>query len=346
MVYDVVIIGAGQAGLSIGYFLQKSNLSFIILDKSTEAGEVWRERYDSLTLFTPHFYSSLPGLKLNDNKNTYPTKDEISLYLKQYKEKFNLPVQLNTFVQQLLKGKNCFEISTNQGDYTAKNVIVATGPFQTALIPEISKTISDHIFQLHSSEYKNPMQLKKGPVLVVGGGNSGAQIAAELSNERDVYLSIGHKLKFLPLNIGEKSIFWYFDKMGIYRANTDSIIGKFIKKQNDPIFGIELKNLIRNNLVKLKPRAISVDDDSIIFLDKSELKVSNIIWATGFKPNYEWINLSLDFAENGLPIHKRGITSVEGLYFLGLPWQSSRGSALIQGAGRDAEYLYHCILSS
>lgn len=346
MVYDVIVIGAGQAGLSIGYFLKKSNLSFIILDKSIEVGEVWKDRYDSLTLFTPHYYSSLPGLKLDDNKNTYPTKDEISLYLKRYKEKFDLPVKLDTYVQQLLKGKTCFEISTNQGKYMAQNVIVSTGPFQTPLIPELSKIIPNHIFQLHSSEYKNPMQLKKGPVLVVGGGNSGAQIAAELSNKRDVFLSVGHKMKFLPLNIGDKSIFWYFDKMGIYRANLDSIIGKYIKKQNDPIFGLELKNLIRNNLVKLKPRVISVENGSITFLDKSELKVSNIIWATGFKPNFEWINSSLEFEENGLPIHKRGITSVEGLYFLGLPWQYSRGSALIQGVGKDAEYLYHYILSS
>lgn len=344
MVYDVIVIGAGQAGLSMGYYLKQTNLSFIILDKAKEIGEVWKNRYDSLTLFTPRSYSSLPGLKMEGNQNQYPNKDEVAIYLNQYANNYSLPVQLNTVVERVTKTDNEFNVITNKETLGARKVIIATGPFQNPFIPEFSKELSKNIYQVHSSHYKNPNQLNEGSVLVVGGGNSGAQIAVEVSKDRETYFSVSHKMKFLPQDIGNKSIFWYFDKLGIYRANVHSKIGQFLKNQNDPIFGFELKFKLRKEKIKLKPRTTSLVKDTIVFNDGSKVKVNNVIWATGFKSDYRWIDIPNLINENGYPIQERGITKIDGLYFLGLAWQSSRGSALIQGVGGDAAYLFQDII--
>ncbi|CAK6471646.1 putative oxidoreductase CzcO [Peribacillus frigoritolerans] len=344
MIYDVIVIGAGQAGLSMGYYLNSTDLSFLILDKGKEVGEVWRKRYDSLTLFTPRFCSSLPGLTLDGNHNTYPAKDEIAEYLSSYAKRFSLPIKHNTYVQKLTQLKNEFEILTDQGVLTARNVVIATGPFQTPFFPEFSKVLSENTYQVHSSDYKNSMQLKDGSVLVVGGGNSGAQIAVELSKERKVYLSVGQKMKFLPQDFGNKSIFWWFDKLGILNVNVKSKVGKVLKKQRDPIFGFELKSLLKSGSISLKPRTTSIYKDNFIFNDGSELNVNNVIWSTGFKSDYCWINIPKLLNEKDFPLHERGITSINGLYFLGLPWQYHRGSALLQGVGKDAEYLFQQIV--
>ncbi|WP_428909986.1 flavin-containing monooxygenase [Niallia sp. Krafla_26] len=339
MKYDVIIIGAGQAGLSMGYYLKKTNVSFLILDQANEIGETWRNRYDSLTLFTPRTYSSLPGLKMEGDPNGYPTKDEVAQYLEQYGNMFSLPIQLKTTVTRLSQTDNGFHVMTDNGEFIAKKVVVATGPFQHPSLPPFSKELSNQVYQVHSSQYKNPNQLNEGSVLVVGGGNSGAQIAVEVSKKRDTYFSVSHKMKFLPQDVGSKSIFWYFDKLGVYRANVHSTVGQFLKKQHDPIFGFQLKSQLKSGRITLKPRTTSFLDDRFIFDDGSEVKVNNVIWATGFQSDYRWIDIPSFMIENGFPHHERGITRIDGLYFLGLAWQSSRESALIQGVGADARYL-------
>ncbi|MFB3161956.1 NAD(P)/FAD-dependent oxidoreductase [Neobacillus sp. 179-J 1A1 HS] len=338
MFYDVIVIGAGQAGLAMGYYLKQAKLSFLILDKGSAIGESWKNRYDSLTLFTPRSYSSLPGLALKGEESIYPTKDVISDYLSLYANTFSLPIQLNTAIKRLDKEEH-FTLYTTQGEYHCKNVIIATGPFQEPFIPEFSHLLSENILQVHSSMYKNPSQLQEGTTLVVGGGNSGAQIAVELSYNKEVYLSVGHQMRFLPQDIGNKNIFWWFDKLGIYKANVHSRVGQFIKNQPDPIFGFELRSQIKRGKVMLKHRVTSADNNQLHFDDGSSIEVSNIIWSTGFKSDYSWINIPFVVDEKGLPIHQRGVTNIKGLFFLGLVWQNSRGSALLQGVGMDAKYL-------
>ncbi|MBH9965658.1 MULTISPECIES: flavin-containing monooxygenase [Bacillaceae] len=338
MKYDVIIIGGGQAGLSMGYYLKKSSLSYLILDELSEIGEVWKNRYDSLQLFTPSYFSSLPGFNLDSD--SYPTKDDVADYLKQYVKRFSLPLQMNTKVNRLFLINGEFVIETNQGSIKANNVVVATGPFQKPYIPDFSSLMSKEVLQIHSSEYKNPSQLKPGTALVVGGGNSGAQIADELSKDRKVFLSVGHKMVFLPQDVGNKSIFWYLDKLGVYKASHNSLFGKMLKKRPDPIFGYRLKRLIKNGTITLKPRAISSEKNLILFEDKTQIKVDNVVWATGYKPDYNWIELNEIFNDKGFPTHNRGVTSQKGLFFLGLPWQHNRSSVLIQGVGEDASYIY------
>lgn len=344
--YETIIIGAGQAGISIGYYLKKTSKKFLILDKSSEIGESWKERYDSLVLFTPRMYSSLPGMEMAGDKHGFPNKNEIALYLKTYVQKYELPIKLNTEVTSVSKKSNYYQVGTNKEEFLTKNLIIATGPFQTPNIPTFSKKISDKIFQIHSSEYKNPSQLADGNVLVVGGGNSGAQIAVELSKQRKTFLSHSKNFKFLPLIFNKKSIFWWFDRFGILKANHSSLIGKIMQKNGDPIFGYELKHEIKKNNVVLKERAIDVQDDKIIFNDFSALTFNNIIWATGFKYQLPWLNIQELYDKDGKLIHDRGKTSIDGLYFIGLPWQYRRGSALLQGVGYDAEYIVNNLMSN
>ncbi|CAN2248141.1 putative flavin containing monooxygenase [Bacillus subtilis] len=337
--YDTIVIGAGQAGISIGYYLKQSEQKFIILDKSHEVGESWKDRYDSLVLFTSRMYSSLPGMHLEGEKHGFPSKNEIVAYLKKYVEKFDIPIQLQTDVISVLKSKNHFLIQTNQGEYQTKNLVIASGPFHTPNIPSISKDLANNINQLHSSQYKNSKQLASGNVLVVGGGNSGAQIAVELSKERLTYLACSNKLVYFPLLIGKRSIFWWFDKLGVLNASHTSILGKFIQKKGDPIFGYDLKHAIKWKEIILKKRVIAGKQNEIIFKDSSTLEVNNIIWATGFRNPLCWLKIKGVLDKEDRIIHHRGVSPVEGLYFIGLPWQHRRGSALLQGVGKDAEYI-------
>ena len=337
--YDAVVIGAGQAGLAIGFYLKQAKQSFLLIDKAKEIGESWINRYDSLTLFTPRANSELPDFKMKGPRQEYPSKDEVADYLAKFASYHSLPTQLNTTVTNVTKVEHGFKIETSKEVILAKNIVIATGPFQEPSIPYFAKNLSNQVFQIHSAQYKNPTQLKDGPVLVVGGANSGAQIAVELAKERTVYLSASQKFNFIPQDLGGKSIFWWFDKFGILEASTTSKLGNFIKKRPDPIFGYELKTAIKSGKVTIKSRTISIKDETFIFEDKSELNVPNVVWATGFKSNYQWLQIPNALQENGQPEHIKGITKIKGLYFLGLPWQTRRGSALLQGVADDAKYI-------
>ncbi len=339
--FDVVVIGAGQAGLAMGYFLQKSSLSFTLLDSFPRAGESWRRRYDSLVLFTPRAYSDLPGLPFPGERMGLPTKDDVADYLEQYAAYFSLPIQYSTCVEKVEKRNNMFCIRTNAGDYQAKKVVIATGPFSAPYVPKIAEDLSEDLLQIHTSQYKNPEQLREGHTLVVGAGNSGAQITVELAERRQVLFSTGAPRVSLPIMLFGKSIFWYFEKTGMLSVHADSRIGSWLSKQPDPLFGYgyELKKLTRTGKLKQQPRVVSANGTQITFENGENAEVQNIIWATGFRPDYSWIRIEGILDHTGKPIHHRGISPVQNLFFLGLPWQYTRGSALLGGVGEDAKYL-------
>ncbi|HDR7962034.1 flavin-containing monooxygenase [Bacillus wiedmannii] len=340
---DVIVIGAGQAGLSMGYYLKKEGYDFVIFEGEKRIGDSWRNRYDSLVLFTPKSYSSLPGMKLEGDKNAFPTKDEIADYLEIYTVHFSLPVQLETTVHKVQKTESTFEVSTDKGVFLSKHVIIASGAFQKPFMPSISQHLSQEVFQIHSSQYQSPKKIPGGPVLVIGGGNSGTQIATELAESRDVTIAISRPFKFLPLKIIGKSIFHWLEKIGLLYAGTDTRRGLWFRKQSDPIFGFELKKLIRDESVGVKPRVTKVHEREVTFEDNSKISVQNIIWSTGFTPDYKWIDIKGVLDGKGFPIHNRGVSPIQGLYYIGLPWQHQRGSALICGVGRDAKFLHSVI---
>lgn len=338
-ILEVIIIGAGQAGIAMSHQLKQKGIeNHIMIDAQKRIGASWRSRYKSLVLFTPKSYSALPGLEMKGVPNSYPTKDEMADYLEDYVAHFNLPHKMNTVVTRIEKKDNYFNVFTTSENLQSKKVIVASGAFQKNYIPSVIPNDST-VLHIHSSSYTEPKDLNNGTVLIVGGGNSGAQIAVELSKDREVILAISHRLKFLPLRVFGKSVFYWLQKFQLLYAGTDTIRGRLFQKRNDPIFGEELKQAIKSQKVKIKPRVTEVDGKKVIFSDSSTLKINQIIWATGFVPSYEMIHIDGAIDKKGRPIHDRGVSPIDGLYYIGLPWQHSRGSALVCGVGRDAEYL-------
>ncbi|WP_339259445.1 NAD(P)/FAD-dependent oxidoreductase [Paenibacillus sp. FSL R5-0713] len=337
--YDALVIGAGQAGLAAGYYLQRSGLTFVIVDAASSVGESWRKRYDSLRLFTPRMYDGLPGMPLGGNENDLPSKDEIADYFESYAKQMHLPIKLNCLISRLSKQDEVYYAETNDGIIEARNIIVATGPFQTPNVPPFAKSFSENIVQLHSSEYRNSSQLHPGTTVVVGGGNSGAQIAVELAadEQQTVYISIARNFTFRPLHIMKRSIFWYFEKLGIVRAGADRRVGRWLRNQPEYVYGYELKELMSQGKVNVRPRAVNAIDDRILYEDGSETQIDNMIWATGFKRNDSWIDIHTAFDSKGEMIHERGVSPVAGLYYVGLPWQTSRGSALLGWVKYDAQ---------
>lgn len=342
---EVLVIGGGQAGLAMGYYLKKSKRSFMLVDSSERVGDVWRTRYDSLVLFSPRAYSSLPGMALSGDPEGFPTKDEIADYLEYYHKYYSIPIQLNTNVIKLEKIDNKYIASTTQGKIIARNIVVATGPFQKPFVPNLPGSISKSVFQIHSSEYRNELQVPPGPVLVVGSGNSGTQIAAELSVRGPVSLSTGHKIIFIPRRIFNRSIFWWLHVTRLYKVSNTSRFAKLLKKR-EPVIGLEVQSLMKSGKVKIVDRVEFLKDNEVELKDGSKIGVSSIIWATGFQHDYSWIQIPGVLDRQNQVIHNRGISQVNGIYFLGLPWLSRVGSAQINGVGYDAKYLNEYIGSN
>lgn len=334
---EVLIIGGGQAGLAASYYLRQSRISSIILDRNNAIGDEWRKRYDSLTLFTPRAYSQLPGLQLRGDSNQFAGKDEIADALKHYASQYELQVQLGTEVISLNRVRGGYIAHTSRGEFSARQVIVATGPFQKPNIPGFSNQLDPGVTQLHSAAYRNPSDLRTGTVLIVGCGNSGAQIAVELARSHRVFVATGHRLTHLPLSVVGKSIFWWFDKLGLLNAPSESRLSQRIRRRPDPIFGLDFKRLVKSGDITLKNKAQHTSNRTVYFADGTSLDVDHIVWATGFRSDYSWLGIPEALDDDGNPVHHRGVSPVEGLYYVGLPWQSSRNSALLGGVGYDAE---------
>ncbi|ALI99461.1 flavin-containing monooxygenase [Rufibacter tibetensis] len=338
-VYDVIVIGAGQAGLAMGYYLHLQQKNFLLVEAASQLGQSWRNRYDSLRLFTPAEYCQLPGLPLLLPEGYYPTKDEIADYLKQYANHFKLPVALGQKVVQVTKPDDLFYIQTTSQTFQARQVVIATSPFQTPFVPVYLTAPSERMVQLHSSQYRNPAQLSAGKVLVVGAGNSGAQIAVELAKTHEVHLSVKKEPKFSGLRKLGKSVFWWATKTGAIYASPTSLFGKKVLMNNDVIYGRELEKLLQNKQITLRPEITGFHQQEVLFKNGTQTSFNSIVWATGFRPNYPWLQIPGALAANGQPVHVQGVSPVEGLFYLGLSWQRSRSSALLLGAGRDARFI-------
>lgn len=336
---DLIIIGAGQAGLALGYYLRRSGLRFLLLDRAPAPGHSWRNRYDSLRLFTPAQYNSLPGLSFPALADHYPTKEEVADYLDRYARHFDLPVKLGVAVERVeAAAGEGYRLLTSEGEYLARQVMVATGPFDRPFVPPLAADLDPAILQMHSSVYRNPAQLRPGPVLVVGGGNSGAQIAEELAQQgRQVTLSMGESKRYVPNRILGRDLFWWLSASGLMRAATGSWLGEFLKRR-DPLIGTDMKRLQRDLGVVVAGRAVGAAGRLVHLAGGRSVEPASVIWATGFRPGYDWIHLPV-FDQQGVPVHRRGVTSSPGLYFLGLAWQHTRGSALLGFVGADAAYL-------
>ncbi len=335
--FDVVVVGAGQAGLAIGYFLARQGRRFVILEHAGSIAAAWRERWASLTLFTPRRYNSLPGLPFPGDPDGYPTRDEVIAYLQQYAETFALPIEVNSKVRRLTAENGRFLLEVDGRTISADQVVVATGPFQAPYVPLLAERLAPEIFQTHSTGYHQPGDVPQGTVLVVGGGNTGFQIAKELSATHKVYLSVGSRQTPLPQRFLGRDLFWWLTKSRLLNTTVESGLGRRLQHR-ETLIGSSPRELKRRYGVELKPRVVDASEHTVRFADGSELKVDAVIWATGYRPDYSWIDLPV-FDPDGRVRHRRGVTDVPGLYLLGLTWQHTRGSALLGWVKDDAQFI-------
>jgi putative flavoprotein involved in K+ transport len=335
---DVLVIGAGQAGLATGYHLRATGLTFMIVDAGGRVGDSWRRRYRSLTLFTPRQFSGLPGMAMPGNREQYPTRDEFADYLESYAASFRLPVR--TEAQVLRLGRNAdgsFEAILASGDrIQAGAVVVAAGGFQLPLVPPVAKGFSDDVMQLTADSYRDPTQIAEGRVLVVGDGASGRDIAAELAPLRETWLATGKPRRLFPERILGKSVWWWLGLTGLLRASPESFLGRMLRK-NDAFPDRERgMDSLKRLGVRIVGRLTNAGGSNATFGDGHGADVRTVIWAVGYRDNTGWVQIAEATDQAGAFRHSEGVSPVHGLYFVGRPWQRNRASALVMGAGPDA----------
>jgi putative flavoprotein involved in K+ transport len=332
---DVAVVGGGQAGLAMAWHLRRLGLRFAVLDAGSEIGSAWCSRWDSLRLFTPARYDALPGLAFPGPPDRYPTKDEVAAYLRDYVAAFDLPVHLHSRVTRVSRDGAGYALATTRETVRARQVVVATGPFQSPHVPVTG--LDPAVTQLHSSAYRNPHQLPRGPVLVVGDGNSGRQIARELAATRRVELATSGRATVVPQRLLGRDLFWWLTASGLLGAPATSPIGRRMRARGELVVGTTDRTL-RAAGVTLRPRLTGADGTGVRFADGSRADVDTVVWATGYRSDHSWIDVDGALAD-GRPVHERGVSPVPGLHFLGLPWQHTRGSALLGFVGADAAHL-------
>ena len=342
--YDTIVIGGGQAGLSLGYHLAKQSRRFLILDENERVGDSWRTRWDSMRLFTPANFSGLPGMPFDAPKWSFPTKDEMGDYLESYAERFSLPVRTGVRVESVTQGNGRFAVDVGDERLEAANVVVATGAHRVPKRPPFAGEVDPRIVQLHTSEYRNASQLRDGDVLVVGVGNSGAEIAYELAETHRCLLA-GTSKGEIPVPHGSRRsrvMFRAIRFFGHRVLRTDTRIGRKvgtkIAAKGPPLMRRKEADLAAVGVERIA-RVAGVRDGLPLLEDGRVVDVANIIWCTGFRTDFSLIDLPA-FDDDGRPMHERGVVeSVPGLYFAGLVFQYSLTSDVLPNGGRDAEYV-------
>ena len=347
---DTIVIGGGQAGLSLGYYLKKDGCSFVILDGNDRIGGSWRTRaWDSLRLFTPARYDGLPGWSFPAPGWSFPTARETADYLEAYAQRFELPVRLGTRVDRLHREGGRYVVASGERRFVADSVVVATGYYGTPVVPGFAEELDPRIVQMHSSEYRSSAQLAEGPVLLVGAGNSGADIALELARSRSVILS-GPDKGQVPIRIESRRarfvlpVLWF---VASHVLTVKTPLGRKVRPHvlsaGAPLIRVKSEDLAAAGVERV-PRTVGVRDGLPLLEDGRAAEVANVIWCTGFRQDYSWIDLPM-YGDDGELRHERGVCSEDGLYFLGLDFLYSFTSENVGGVRRDARYIAKHIAS-
>ncbi len=340
---ETLVIGAGQAGLSVGYHLSRLDRPFLILDGRDRIGDAWRERWDSLRLFTPARFDGLDGMPFPAPPFHFPTKDEMADYLEAYASRFRLPVQTGVRVERLSRRGDHFLVEAGEESWKADNVVVAMANYQEPRTPDFARELDPDIVQLHSAAYRNPGQLAEGPVLLVGAGNSASEIARELAPLHEVWMS-GRNTGELPFRVAgwvgragmvKLVLRVLFHRVLTVRTPMGRAMRKKVLHKGGPLIRVKMRDLKRQG-VKRGPRVRSVEDGKPMLDDGRVLDVANVIWCTGYRPGFDWIDLPVFEGED--PRQESGVVPEQpGLYFVGLHFLHALSSSMIHGVGRDAQ---------
>jgi putative flavoprotein involved in K+ transport len=334
---DVLVIGAGQAGLSMAWHLARRGVRYLVVDAAPEVGHSWRSRWDSLRLFSSARYDGLPGEVFPGDPDGYPTKDHVADYLAGFADRHGFLILNNTRVNRLVPCDGGFAAHTTQGVLHAHRVVVATGAFHVPFVPEVEGSFD--VPAIHSASYRRPGDLPAGRVLVVGGANSGLQIAEELAATREVVLASSTNPPAVPQRLLGRDLFWWLTRLGLMDKAAESRLARWMRARGDLVVGTS-RAALRRAGVDFRPRLVSATGRTASFADGSTVEVDAVVWATGYRPDYSWIDAPQLADGSGYPRHLGGRSLVvPGLWFLGLPWQRTRGSALLGFVQRDAAYL-------
>jgi putative flavoprotein involved in K+ transport len=349
---QTVVIGAGQSGLTVGYHLAKQRLPFVILEAKERVGDTWRMRWDSLRLFTPAKYDSLVGMPFPAAPRSFPTKDQMGDYLEQYAHRFKLPVRTGVTVTRVSKRDGRFLVETSDGDIIAENVVVAMASYQKGRLPSFAKDLDSSVTQFHSVDYRNAQQFAPGGVLVVGAGNSGAEIALEAAkNGHKTFISgrnPGHVPFKIESMIGKYVLAPILLRFVFHRVLTlDTPMGrKVYAKQHGgaPLIRTRPMELEKAGVIRVA-RTVGATNGKPVLDDGQSPDVNTVVWCVGFDPGFSWIELPV-FDQRGEPIHRRGVVEKEpGLFFTGLQFLYAMTSTMIHGAARDAEYVANAVVA-
>jgi putative flavoprotein involved in K+ transport len=341
--FDTIVIGAGQAGLAVGHHLARRDRSFLILEAGDRVGDNWRRRYDSLRLYSPARYNGLPGWPMPPGDWTRPTKDEVADYLEAYAGRFELPVVTGAPVESVRHDGEGFAVVAGAQRFTAANVVVASGTFQEPIVPDFAGELDADILQLHSDEYRNPSQLRDGPVLVVGCSHSGADIALEVAATHPTILA-GPVRGEVPIDIEGWAarrllpVLWFLaNHVLTLRTPIGRRMQPEVRAHGGPLLRVKRSHLAAAGVERTECRVAGVSDGRPVLDDGRVLDVANVVWCTGFGKDLSWLDVPVT-GEDGWPEQDRGVVeSCPGLYFVGLPFLYAFGSMLIGGVGRDAE---------
>jgi len=349
--HHTIVIGGGQAGLSVGYHLARRGVPFVILDANARIGDSWRSRWDSLRLFTPARFDGLAGMPFPAPANAFPTKDEMAAYLEAYAARFRLPVRTGVRVDRLSRRGERFLVAAGDERLEAENVVVAMAAYQRRRVPPFSKELEPGVVQLHSSDYRNRSQLREGGVLVVGAGNSGAEIALELARAGHPTWLSGRDVGHIPFRIDGVAARLFLARLVLrlvfHRVLTvDTPIGRKVRPKvlfrGGPLIRVKPRDLAAVGVERV-PRIAGVRDGLPVLEDDRILPARNVIWCTGFHPGFSWIDLPV-FGPDGEPLQRRGVVAGEpGLYFVGLHFLYAMSSTMIHGVARDAEHVARAV---
>jgi putative flavoprotein involved in K+ transport len=346
---DTVVVGAGQAGLATARELSRRGRECVVLDREARVGDSWRHHYDSLRLYNPGRYVSLPGLRFPGDPDTCPRKDEVADYLASYAEHFRLPVRSGTSVERVSRaadGDDGFDVVTSHGAIRCRNVVVASGGHGRApAVPEFAEELDPGILQLHSSQYRRPGQLRDGPVLVVGASHSGCDIAYELAPGHETHLA-GRDCGQLPLRWHGTAapraipvVVFAWKHVLTRRTPMGRRMMLQLRHHGGPMLRVKREHLAERGVVRHVERVGSVTDGRPTLADGTVLDVANVVWATGYRQRFDWLDLPV-LGEDGWPREYRGVVDeVPGLYFCGLVFQYAFASMVLPGVGRDARYV-------
>ncbi len=350
---DVVVLGGGQAGLATGYYLARRNLRFVILDASPRIGDVWRRRWDSLRLFSPARFDGLPGMAFPAPADSFPTKDEMADYLEAYAARFELPVRTGVAVDRVARRGAGYVVTAGDVEFEADHVVVAMASYQRPRVPAFAKDLRPDIAQLHSLDYRSPSQLREGSVLVVGAGNSGAEIAVEVVKRGHATWLSGRDVGHVPFK-SEGLIARLFLLRFVFRVifhrllSVKTPIGRRAHakrhEQRPPLIRTRPADLQRAG-VQRGPRVVGVREGLPLLQDGRVLDVNSVVWCTGFDPGLSWIDCPI-FDAHGDPRHDSGVVTDEpGLYFVGQHFLYALSSSMVHGVGRDAARIVETVAS-